>query len=95
MKPSSPHNGMLITACMKQVVTYLLSPREDLSQVESTQEIEKAVKKLRRDRARPIEVSYCSRYRSRNYTDALCFFQTEQGVLMVTSVASLSHDINT
>jgi CBS domain containing-hemolysin-like protein len=40
-----------------QVVTYLLTPREDLSAVEGTQEIEDVVKQLRRDsRARPIEV---------------------------------------
>jgi CBS domain containing-hemolysin-like protein len=38
-------------------MTYLLTPREDLSAVEGTQEIEDVVKQLRRDsRARPIEV---------------------------------------
>jgi hypothetical protein len=44
-----------------QVVTYLLTPREDLSAVEGTQEIEDVVKQLRRDsRARPIEVGQTS-----------------------------------
>ncbi len=46
-----------ISQCPRQVTTYLLCPHAELSDVEATQELELAVKRLRRDRARPIEVS--------------------------------------